>query len=304
MKTITTVLAALFALLSMPVAAETIASPARPTAICNVAPPRSYIGYQPRQPADPLVARMFAAATDPSSDPALHERLAKPTSVTWLSAMNTLVFDYESAQDPQEIAARIRSDPELAALILYLYPSNSASKACFAVGLPVPDQFIREYYHPATNHYYMSASAAESTWIDSGGAGAGWVRTGHAWTTRETEYCDSPANFSAPVYMFYGTPGIGPNSHYFTASAEECGYLRNTVGWTYVAAPFGAGRPDAQGKCPALAPVGLTMLYNNRAAQNDSNHRYTSDPAVRAEMVAKGWTSYGVQLCVKANGVP
>jgi hypothetical protein len=42
----------------------------------------------------------------------------------------------------------------------------------------------------------------------------------------------------------------------------------------------------------------LFRLYNNRFAQNDSNHRYVVDAALYRQMEATGWTGEGAQMCV------
>jgi hypothetical protein len=48
--------------------------------------------------------------------------------------------------------------------------------------------------------------------------------------------------------------------------------------------------PDpTTGACPA-ADVPVYRMWDNRA---DTNHRYTTDPAVRAQMVAKDWIAEG-----------
>jgi len=38
-------------------------------------------------------------------------------------------------------------------------------------------------------------------------------------------------------------------------------------------------------------------VYNNRFAFNDSNHRYTTDPAVYNSMQQQGWLPEGVVMC-------
>jgi hypothetical protein len=48
--------------------------------------------------------------------------------------------------------------------------------------------------------------------------------------------------------------------------------------------------PDTtSGACPAGA-VAVYRVWDNRT---DSNHRYTTDAAIRAQMVAKGWIAEG-----------
>jgi hypothetical protein len=39
-------------------------------------------------------------------------------------------------------------------------------------------------------------------------------------------------------------------------------------------------------------------LYNNGFERRDSNHRYTTDKAVRDGMVAAGWSGEGAVFCV------
>ncbi|WP_171163641.1 hypothetical protein [Usitatibacter palustris] len=304
MKSITS-LAALVAaaFLSTPSVAETIASPARPTTKCNPYPKhwdRIYLRYAVATD-DPLILAMIAAVRDPASNPALYERMGAPKAIELLHIIDaTMRLIYDDPQDIEEMTERFRADTELASRFRSIQAGVGFSD--FPTQAPVLGP-IREYYNASLNHFYLSSTPEEITWLDAGGGGGGWVRTGQSWSTQRLGF---PGGFSPDyksVYMFQGTPGIGPNSHYFTISPEECGYLRRTVGWSYVAVPFGA-LPPTNGQCPATAPVGLQLLYNNRAAQNDSNHRYTSDPAIYAQMQAQGWTGYGVALCVKAIGAP
>jgi hypothetical protein len=51
------------------------------------------------------------------------------------------------------------------------------------------------------------------------------------------------------------------------------------------------GLPDAAGMC-ATGTVVLYRLYNNGLG-GAPNHRYTTDPAVFAQMQALGWTFEG-----------
>jgi hypothetical protein len=89
----------------------------------------------------------------------------------------------------------------------------------------------------------------------------------------------------------------GPNSHFFTGSAGDVAILdRPGTGWIFENIAFYTGMPDAGGNCSqGLTPV--RRLYNNRAAQNDSNHRFTADEVARQIMVARGWVDEGVAFC-------
>ncbi|HET6264013.1 MAG TPA: hypothetical protein VFD95_04100, partial [Usitatibacter sp.] len=66
------------------------------------------------------------------------------------------------------------------------------------------------------------------------------------------------------------------------------------LSWAYEGIAFHALAPKG-GQCPAgSAPV--FRVYNDRAVQNDSNHRFTADDAQHFAM-SVGWIDEGVALC-------
>ena len=152
---------------------------------------------------------------------------------------------------------------------------------------------VVEYYNRYLRHYFMTAAPGEINSIDAGGAGAGWARTGYYFRAYATN--GAPAD-SRPVCRFYGTSGIGPNSHFFTAFASECAYVQSTdPKWTFEGWAFNVAIPDA-GICrPGFKPVYRT--YNGLAAVNDSNHRYTIDEFEYQNMLQHGWQPEGVVMC-------
>ena len=99
------------------------------------------------------------------------------------------------------------------------------------------------------------------------------------------------------VCRFY-IPAEHGNSHFFSALPAECatvaalattnpnysGYVEETAAAFFVATPF----PD--GAC-AYKWTPVYRLWNQRA---DSNHRYTIDPAIKAQMIARGYVAEGV----------
>lgn len=170
----------------------------------------------------------------------------------------------------------------------------------FTVASSVP---VLEYFSAGLDHYFMAAGADEIALLDRGGQGD-WKRTGlgfKAWFRAS----DAPPG-AVPVCRFYAR---GPNSHFYTGSASECQELRNFeqaqraeaaargepfLGWSYEGTAFYALMPQG-GQCPAgFAPV--FRLYNDRAAQMDSNHRFTADPLQRTA-TGMGWRDEGVHLC-------
>lgn len=168
----------------------------------------------------------------------------------------------------------------------------------FAVGSAAN---VVEYYAPQSDHYFITAAPDEIAQLDNGGAG--WKRTGlgfKAWLHAS----DAPPA-AQPVCRFYST---GVNSHFYTGDANECQALRSLEssqradamakgqgfgGWQYEGVVFYALVPS-NGQCPGgTTPV--YRLYNNRAQQNDTNHRFTADGVMRAAMA--GWSDEGAAFC-------
>lgn len=180
-------------------------------------------------------------------------------------------------------------------------PVTGARKGTFAAPDPVrlaggtylavvakpapPKASAVEFYHAGLDHYFVSALAADISALDSG-ALKGWARTGLSFAA----YLE-PAAGASPVCRFYLPPANG-DSHFYSASPAECAeVLAKFPSFVYESgAVMYVGLPDTvTGACPA-GTVAVYRLWNNRA---DSNHRYTSDPAVKAAMLAKGYVAEG-----------
>lgn len=109
------------------------------------------------------------------------------------------------------------------------------------------------------------------------------------------------------VCRFYAK---GANSHFYTGNSGECEYLKALeaqqradadarglpfLGWAFENIAFYALVPE-NGQCPGgTTPV--YRSYNNRAAQNDSNHRFTPDSQQRVAMTMSSWADEGVAFC-------
>jgi uncharacterized delta-60 repeat protein len=148
---------------------------------------------------------------------------------------------------------------------------------------------VVEFYNSILDHYFMALDGTEAAGIDAGAAGPAWTRT---------KVAMRPGGL-APVCRFYGTPGIGPNSHFYTAQPAECALVQRDPGWTLEGTGFYTTRV-VDAACPApLVPI--HRYYNNRAAEDDSNHRYVRDGDVglRDFMEARGWIHEGIVFCVK-----
>ena len=163
-----------------------------------------------------------------------------------------------------------------------------------------------EFYNTTLNHYFVTADPAEVAAIEAGAAGPGWTRTGLGFRAY-TSALGIPAG-AIPVCRFYGSTAInpatgqrrGPNSHFYTAVPEECAAVKNDPGWTYESIAFHTLAPQPNGTCGGgLVPV--YRVYNNRFAQNDSNHRYTTDLSVYQLMQSMGWLPEGIVFCTPAS---
>jgi hypothetical protein len=154
---------------------------------------------------------------------------------------------------------------------------------------------VIEYYYAAFDHYFVTSNPDEISKLDSEGP-TGWVRTGLQFNAY------APANeHSAPVCRFFSESFAPKSSHFYTAFATECFARIGDHAWTLETADaFDIGVPAADGSCAeGLMPV--YRLYNSGHG-GAPNHRYTTDLAVREQMIAQGWVPEGfgpngVEMC-------
>lgn len=131
-----------------------------------------------------------------------------------------------------------------------------------------------------------------------GGAIPGWVRTGQTFRVLA-----GPMLGTSPVCRFYIPPAYG-DSHFFLASAAECAQVQAKYPFFDYETPsaFYVYLPDAATGACAQGAIPVYRVWDNRP---DTNHRYTTDPAVREQMVARGWipegSGIGVVACVPSN---
>ena len=165
---------------------------------------------------------------------------------------------------------------------------------------------VVEFYNAALDHYFVSPLQPDIDALDSG-ALRGWSRTGYNFTA-----FDAPTGVAgaSPVCRYYIPPEHG-DSHFFSASPAECAAVQARIGTDanysgYVletSAAFYAVLPDAATGACAAGLVPVYRLWNQRA---DSNHRYTTNLAVRTAMIARGYLPegygpLGVAMCAQAG---
>ena len=104
---------------------------------------------------------------------------------------------------------------------------------------------VIEFYNPSLDHYFITAEPAEAAMLDQGIVVPGWQRTGFEFKSW------APGSASGiAACRFFGTPGRGPNSHFFTLDANECAIVRANPDWTFEGLAFQA-LPIELTICPA-----------------------------------------------------
>jgi hypothetical protein len=162
---------------------------------------------------------------------------------------------------------------------------------------------VIEFYSASLDQYLMRASAGDVALVESGRMGA-WKRTGQqfrAWLRMG----DGPEQAS-PVCSFHVE---GSSSRFYTGAAGDCAYLKTLEtreradsivtgrafpGWSYDSIAFYALLPQG-GECPAGSDP-VYRSYNDRAAGEESNHRFTTNARQRAAM-AMSWIDEGIAFC-------
>jgi acid phosphatase type 7 len=143
-----------------------------------------------------------------------------------------------------------------------------------------------EYFHAGYGHYFATATAPEIAALDSG-ALSGWARTGESFGTFDV---NTPG--TANVCRFWTAQAYAPtSSHFYTPLATECATVKGNPNWVYEGLVFAFAPSDADGACTA-GTIPLYRLYNDGRG-GAPNHRYTTKPAIRAQMTAQGWIPEG-----------
>jgi hypothetical protein len=256
-------------------------------------------------------SRLFAAAGDPGFDLTVYGSGFTPSSLVFVGGFSrpTTVMDSNRARVTLT-AADLANAGELRVSV-----GNTAAGGCRILdvtGLQVHERGftwpttvpVVEFYNATLDHYFVTASADEMAKLDNG-TFKGWARTGLSFRQFAA---DSPAlalGIARVVCRFYGNPAAGLDSHFYSAFKEECDDVKRKfpTSWVFESADvFEAVVPDrTTGSCPD-GTVPVYRLFNGRT---DANHRYTTDAAVRTQMMARGYVPegygpLGVALCAPA----
>jgi len=151
---------------------------------------------------------------------------------------------------------------------------------------------VVEYHNAANGHYFLTAFAEEAAYLDGGAFGGAWQRTGHGFAA-----ATPLENGAADACRFFGAPGTGLDTHFYTGDAQECAALEANPRWTYEAVGFRARLPVAGACAQNTRPV--WRFYSDPAGISGVNHRFSTDGTVYAAMVARGWLPEGVAFCAR-----
>ena len=180
--------------------------------------------------------------------------------------------------------------PQLASLAI-LRLAGTGVAASVSVLPPAVD--IVEFHHTALDHYFLTADPGEIAMIDAGGLGSAWSRTGrsfHGWSA------SIAATGAVDACRFFGTPGLGPASHFYTVDSGECAAVKNDAFWTYEGIAFRVLPLSSAGACPTGVSV-VQRLYKPAADVTGIRHRYVTSADDVEAMKAAGWMLEGPVFC-------
>jgi hypothetical protein len=187
---------------------------------------------------------------------------------------------------------------ETAIALTTLFPAyvSCSGKAYDYTTTPATPVTVVEYYNASLDHYFITWVPGEIAILDAGITIRGWVRTGRSFQTYSVV---QPG--TSDICRFYIPPELG-DSHFFGRGTTECDatgvahptFVNEDPRFMHMFLPV-------SGRCPP-GTVAVYRVFSNRA---DANHRYMTDPALRDQMVQRGWLAEGdgpdlVVMCAPA----
>lgn len=201
----------------------------------------------------------------------------------------TLILYFHPQASGARHANLVVDAPQLAALAVVALAGEGVGASA-----TIP---VIEFHNARDGQYFLTADPNEAALLDGGGLGPGWSRTGVSFAAFARDATDARA---VPVCRFFGTPGVGPNSHFYTAYASECDAVRKDLHWIEEGVTFRAMLPHA-GRC-ADGDATVLRLWNPGTSVTETRHRYVVDASIAAAMQAAGWVLEGPVFCSPGNG--
>jgi len=158
-----------------------------------------------------------------------------------------------------------------------------------SVGGVPSEAIVVEYENTTIGHFFITAEPAEEAMLDAGVIVPGWDRTHYEFKVRPA---GSPLGLSA--CRFFGTPPLGPNSHFFTVDPAECATVKSNSMWTYEGVAFSAELP-INADC-AADRIPVIRVYNNGKG-GQANHRYVTSHSEVGDLRGDSWIVEGPVFC-------
>jgi carboxyl-terminal processing protease len=157
---------------------------------------------------------------------------------------------------------------------------------------------VVEYYNKTVAGYFITARADEIALLDANPNL--FTRTGKTFGTFAA--AAAPSGY-APIcrYQFLVPPS--QFSSHFYGLPSDCTYIADTIrqlnltNFTYEGLDFATLSPNANGTCPANAPVPIYRSFRKLSPVDVSNHRYSVNATEYAEMTRRGWAQENVVFC-------
>ncbi len=101
------------------------------------------------------------------------------------------------------------------------------------------------------------------------------------------------------MYRFFGSPGEGPSSHFFTRDRAECYAVDKSAQWDFEGLPF-CGDGAATPMEPVPRRLRSSACRSTASGARSATPTIASRPTARSsrEMVAQGWVDEGAAMCV------
>ena len=153
---------------------------------------------------------------------------------------------------------------------------------------------VMEYYNASLGHYFITSNAGEIGLLGKPPFDA-WQPTGLSFNAY------APVNAppgTVGVCRFFNDHFLGVSTHFYAPHGLGCEQtIAGFPDWTLEDPQlFYAALPDIAGNCPS-GQVPVYRLFNNGMG-GAPNHRFTTDPTVRAQMLAKGYSPEGYGIGV------
>jgi len=259
-------------LASIPVDAHTTlsAEPGMQLVIVDIPPGTALIHYSlsfSYSPPSPTLKALFAAKV-------------KAGGTTYYPPLLPCANDFSAV--PSISTSSSLSLAQVASLLARV-PACTHKVYDFSGGAGAAPVDVIEFYNAGLDHYFITWVTNEIHDLDTG-VHKGWARTGKSFRTYNTS---QPG--TSPVCRFYIPPALG-DSHFFGRGTTECNETAQKFPLLILEDPmFMFMYLPSNGSCPPNTTE-VHRAFDNRP---DANHRYTTDPAVLAQMQALGWVAEG-----------